>query len=332
MTDTDVSPQTDEARPLFGFAFREGWAEPLYDFAAIERAVETASFVWVHLDLGADASQQWLRQLPYPRDVLDAVSEPVQRGRLFAFDAVVYGHLRDLRVVKDDKHLRPGSLCILLTAKLVVSGRRIPLRAVEVLRQRIEAGAVTPSGPYALLAGFFNVLNEVTEDLIERATRRLSEIGAALLKRSGGQFRDELLEMRRDAIRLSRDMSYKRVAMRELLQDKPPMASNQELRHFRREVERYAAIVEDAHEMADHCQFLLDELRAQVAERTNRNLYVLTLFSVVFLPAGLIVGLWGMNVGNMPFSTDPYGFWEVVALIGIILASLLGVLRVLRFF
>jgi CorA-like Mg2+ transporter protein len=78
---------------------------------------------------------------------------------------------------------------------------------------------------------------------------------------------------------------------------------------------RYAALVEDAQEYAEHCQFLLEELRAQLEEETNRNLHVLTMLSVIFLPATLIAGIWGMNVGGIPFSGSPNGFWVVGGLI-----------------
>ena len=57
--------------------------------------------------------------------------------------------------------------------------------------------------------------------------------------------------------------------------------------------------------MQSNCQFLLEELRAQVEEETNRNLYILTMFSLIFLPATLIASIWGMNVGGIPFSGSP---------------------------
>jgi hypothetical protein len=84
---------------------------------------------------------------------------------------------------------------------------------------------------------------------------------------------------------------------------------------FNRQIHRYAALVEDAQDYAEHCQFLLEELRAQVEEQTNRNIYILTTFSAIFLPATLIAGIWGMNVGGIPFSGSPNGFWVVGGLL-----------------
>jgi zinc transporter len=80
-----------------------------------------------------------------------------------------------------------------------------------------------------------------------------------------------------------------------------------------------------------HCQFLLEELRAQVEEEINRNLYIPTMFSVIFLPAALIASIWGMNVGGIPFSDSPNGFWVVGGLIAVVFASVAIVLFRFKF-
>ena len=90
-------------------------------------------------------------------------------------------------------------------------------------------------------------------------------------------------------------------------------------------------MIEDAQENAEHCQHLLEEMRAQVEEQTNRNLYILTMFSVIFLPATLIAGIWGMNVGGIPFSGNPNGFWVVGGLIAAVFALVAIVLFRFRF-
>jgi zinc transporter len=77
---------------------------------------------------------------------------------------------------------------------------------------------------------------------------------------------------------------------------------------------------------------LLEEPRAQVEEETNRNLYILTTFSVIFLPATLIASIWGMNVGGTPFSSRPNGFWVIAGLIAAVFALVAVVLSRFKFF
>jgi zinc transporter len=127
-------------------------------------------------------------------------------------------------------------------------------------------------------------------------------------------------------------MAYKRTAMLELAREHPALIPADEFDRLNSQIHRYAALVEDAQEFAEHCQFLLEELRAQVEEGTNRNLYILTTFSAILLPATLIASIWGMNVTGIPFSGSPNGFWAVGGLITAIFALAAFVLYRLRFF
>jgi len=50
------------------------------------------------------------------------------------------------------------------------------------------------------------------------------------------------------------------------------------------------------------------------------------MFSVIFLPATLIASIWGMNVGGIPFSGNPNGFWVIAGLIAAVFAAVALVL------
>ena len=312
--------------PLFALAFRSGLAQLLHDLAEVDIEADRADFVWVHLDLGDADSQAWLKRRPWPLDVVQMVAAPIQRGRLFIAPDMIYGHLRDFRDASNAVTLEAGSLSVVASRKLLVTGRRIPLRSVQELRRRVEARTILPESPFGLITEFFRALNDIGESLLQRATERLSAMESKVLKRDIAGSRDEIVEMRRESIRLARDMAYKRTAMLELAREHPTLLSADEFDRFDHQIHRYAALVEDAQEYAEHCQFLLEELRAQVEEETNRNLYILTIFSVIFLPATLIASIWGMNVGGIPFSGSPNGFWAVAGLIAAAFTSIALVL------
>ena len=320
-----------DGRPLFAFEFHSGLGHALCEFAEADAAGDNVDFVWVHLDLSDATAQAWLRQQPWPADVIEMVAAPIQRGRLFITPEMVYGHLRDFRDEPDAVTLQAGSLCLVASRSLLVTGRRIPLRSVNELRSRIEARTIRPESPFGLITEFFRSLNDIGDGLLQKATERLSELESKVLRRNIAGSREEILEMRREAVQVARDMAYKRTAMLELARERPVLLSIDEFDRFNRQIHRYAALVEDAEEYAEHCQFLLEELRAQVEEETNRNLYILTMFSVIFLPATLIASIWGMNVGGIPFSGNPNGFWVVAGLIAVIFALVAIVLFRFRF-
>jgi zinc transporter len=332
MSSTTIEvPSLSNGCPLFAFAFRGGVGQALHDFADADAAAGDANFVWVHLDLRDAAAQAWLRRRPWPPEIVEMVAAPIQRGRLFNTPDLVYGHLRDFRDEPGAGTLQAGSLCVVASRTLLVTGRRIPLLSAKELRRRVEARTALPASPFGLITEFFKALNDIGEGLLREASERLMAMGSKVLKRNGTEHREDLVEMRRESILVARDMAYKRTAMLELARQRPALYPADEFDRFNRQIHRYAALVEDAQDYAEHCQFLLEELRAQVEEETNRNLYVLTMFSVIFLPATLVAGIWGMNVGGIPFSGSPNGFWVVGGLIAAVFALVAIVLFRFRF-
>jgi magnesium transporter len=68
-----------------------------------------------------------------------------------------------------------------------------------------------------------------------------------------------------------------------------------------------------------------------ISHRFNDILRVLTVFSIVFLPATLIASIWGMNVG-IPGGGDPATsshtvFWIILAAMVVMLAGMLAFFR-----
>jgi zinc transporter len=320
-----------DGRPLFAFAFRSGLWQTLRDLAEADVAAGGADYIWVHLDLRDAEAQAWLSHRPWPPDVIEMATAPIQRGRLFITPDLLYGHLRDFRDEPDAPTLQAGSLCVVASKTLLVTGRRIPLLSIEEVRRRVEARTAQPATPFGVITEFFKALNDIGEGLLQEASEHLNAIGSKVLKRHGAGRREDLLEMRRSSIQVARDMAYKRTAMLELARDRPALFPADEFDRFNRQIHRYAALVEDAQDYAEDCQSLLEELRAQVEEETNRNIYILTMFSAMLLPASLITGIWGMSVGGIPFS-GPNGFWVVSGLIAVVSAAVAIALFRLRFF
>jgi zinc transporter len=69
----------------------------------------------------------------------------------------------------------------------------------------------------------------------------------------------------------------------------------------------------DSEQLQARARLLQDELMAKLTAQSNRLLYILSVMTAVLLPATLISGLFGMNVGGLPFVGENAGFWIVTA-------------------
>jgi len=67
--------------------------------------------------------------------------------------------------------------------------------------------------------------------------------------------------------------------------------------------------------LRDRAHLLQEEVAIKTAEQTHRNLHVLAVVTTILLPATLITGIFGMNVGGLPLAQDTSGFlWTMVIL------------------
>ncbi len=79
-------------------------------------------------------------------------------------------------------------------------------------------------------------------------------------------------------------------------------------------------MIEDYGEIIEGLSKTFDSLQTN---RINAIMRVLTLISSILLPLTFITGLYGMNINNMPFITNPYTFWILTGAMGVIVIIML---------
>jgi len=60
----------------------------------------------------------------------------------------------------------------------------------------------------------------------------------------------------------------------------------------------------------------MDIYMTSVSNRVNLEVRALTVVAMLFMPATLIAGIFGMNFHDMPWLAEPNGFWWAMAIMG----------------
>ena len=66
--------------------------------------------------------------------------------------------------------------------------------------------------------------------------------------------------------------------------------------------------IEDLDATRERAQIIKDELASIIADKLNRNMYVLSVIAAIFLPLGFLTGLLGINVGGIPGAENTSAF------------------------
>lgn len=289
-----------------------------------------AAPAWLHLDLVDARARAFIQSLSVlPDAARAALVEAEEATRIEAAEGGLLGCLPDTHYDADQPDHPPiGMLHFALLPGLLVTARRHPLRGVHGAAQALSAS--TPAE--ALAAALRASLGEFAH-LIAGLARRVAQIEDQLLRPGAEPPRDALAATRREALRLARTLDPLAEQLDELTEeDEPPPWLPALAAPLLREARRARAASRAIAAIQDRGRIAQDQAAALAAEETNRRLLVLSVISAAMLPASLVAGIFGMNVGGIPgvpAETAEMG-WGFAMAMGCIVASVVGVLAALR--
>ena len=201
--------------------------------------------------------------------------------------------------------------------------------AVNDLREELDAG----TGPRN--AGEF--LSRIAGGLIDRMgpiigdiEDRVDHLEDEVLTAHSAALRNELAEVRRDAIALRRHLAPQRDMMARLPMEQGGGLEPEHRAQLREIAERTMRYVEDLDAVRERATVVQDELNNRISDQMNRTMYVLTVVAAVLLPPSLLTGLLGINVGGMPGVDSPLAFGLVALSLFVLAAVEIVVLRKLK--
>lgn len=263
-------------------------------------------FRWLHLNLAAHGTRAWIEQAaflpPAARELLLS-SDAHQRALVddgisgAAVCCILHDFERDFDV-RDTA--RVGALHIAITHGLVITARRHPLGSADILRSRISDGARVNGAASAL-----DLLVGALAQNIDMVIRDLSaEMQAAEDAFLEGHHHPptsrQLLHIRRRLAQIHRMLDGAQRVFRRLEQDDDLPEGLQST--VEKLSQRLQGLDADALAVQSQLRLLRDELDMQSDQRTNQNLYLLSVMTALMLPATLVTGLFGMNTGGLPFT------------------------------
>src|SRR5262245_10875848 len=304
-------PPNPLAGLVFAYRFLEDGSSEQLDVEKPPAA--DGGWLWLHFNLADMRACQFLAttpQLPEPARALLVTADEHQQ--LQGGDACLYGVLADLVCGLSGATEEIGFLHFALTEKIFISSRRHQLNAIEATRKALRLGAKvqTPAVLLELIAGqMIASLDHFADGLADQLDHAEERILADALNVD----RKVVGSVRRTTVRVHRQL----VTLRALIQrfeHEIEESENPSLNlRTRKLIQRLDWLDTEIVELRDRSRLLQEEIMLKSSEQTNRSLHVLAIVTTVFLPASLVAGIFGMNVGGLPLVTDHSGFlWAMV--------------------
>lgn len=299
----------------------------------IARLVDAADLAWVHMRAESQDTRDWIEtNLSYlDRPAIDALLAEETRPRI---SEIGQGALIILRGVNHNEGADPEdmvSIRLWVDANRIISVSKRGLKSVEDLRNRILAGH-GPDRAGVFVCALIDRLNTRIESFRHRLDEGTDQLEQLVIETPLQEQRRPIMERRLQTIIFRRYITPQRDEVGHLLQATLSWLTPEDLRHLHESHNNLKRIVEDLDTIRERLQILKDELASIMGDRLNKNMYILSVFTALFLPLGFLTGLFGINLGGMPGAGSSAAFWVFLAALALI-ASLQAILfRLMRWF
>jgi len=287
----------------------------------LDAAVRDGGWIWLDLtNPGEQEIRDLGRQFGFDplsiQDVLDVTLLPKMDEHGTYMFVVLHGISTDeagrLTTEEIDFFIRPD---------LLITAHRSPNAAVDWVAENLtKSDQLTIGGPPGIAAAIAEASSRRYLPLLDALDERIETMEEDAIA-GDPRILGDSQALRRDVILLRRTLGPQREVVRALSRSPSPLFNDETRRSFADVYDHYFRLVESLDAARALLAGVMETYRGAVAERTNEVMKVLTVFSAVLLPLGLIAGLWGMNFADVPGSGWRWGF---VGLLGMMTAIAVG--------
>ncbi len=304
-----------------GSAEPVGWPE----LGRIEAQDE--GFLWLHLNRQAAETRRWLSEdSGLPSIVCDFLLSAATRPRCTPLGD---GFVLNLRGV----NLNPGaheedmvSLRMWIQPGLIISTRLRHIQAIQDLREEISAGR-PPQDVGEFVYRVCHRLLKRTEPVVASLDDQTDRLEELILAGKSDRVRGNLTNLREKTVKLRRYLHPQREALNFLAETEINWLDDGRRELLFEIANASIRLVESLDQIRERAVIIHDELVRSLSRKSSQALYMVSLVAGVFLPLDFVTGLLGMNLGFIPWTSEPWAFTAVCAFLGAIVAFELWLFR-----
>lgn len=250
--------------------------------------------------------------------VIEDILNTEQRPKIDEFDDYLFLETRNFYYDKTTMQATSEQISIALGHSFLITFQERSTGAFEPIRERLRASTsqMRKLGVdylcYAVLDSvvdrYFNVLEDVNE-----ASENLED--RLLAKPSNGELHT-IHQLKHVSIELRRAVWPLREVINSLSRNEKDFFQPATIPYLRDVYDHTVSFIESLESIRDTLSGMMDIYMASVSQRVNLELRALTVVAMLFMPATLIAGIFGMNFNKMPWINHENGFWWALAIMG----------------
>jgi magnesium transporter len=252
--------------------------------------------------------------------VIEDILNTEQRPKIDEFDDYIFLETRNFYYDKADMQASSEQISLVLGRDFLLTFQERATGAFEPIRERLRASKaqIRTLGvdylTYAVLDSvvdrYFGVLDDVNDASEELEDRLLSKPNNSEL--------NTIHQLKHISIELRRAVWPLREVINNLTRNEKGFFQPATIPYLRDVYDHTVSFIESLESIRDTLSSMMDIYMASVSQRVNLELRALTVVAMLFMPATLIAGIFGMNFIHMPWIEEHNGFWWALGIMATI--------------
>lgn len=288
------------------------------------------SIVWVDIAGSPDAAETALlrERFSIPKLAIQDAQRDRHPPKLEIFDGFLFIMLRDLITAYEDSEPEVGDLALFVGSDFLLSRHRGDIPSIDSIFAACAEDASRFAGGTSHLAYLVSrkLVDAYTPEVLA-LEEHLNDLEDQLYAAAGDEVIESLSRYNRALKRLRRHLVYQANVMQQLSRpgaELPLKLNRHEFTDLFENLDRLASLCQLNQELAVD---LLNTHLSLLSHRLNQVMRVLTIATVVFLPLGLLAGIYGMNFEFMPELSWHYGYFGVLGAMASVVVTLVVVFK-----
>ncbi|MFD2204161.1 zinc transporter ZntB [Kiloniella antarctica] len=300
---------------------------------AISQQLKDDALAWVHLDVNHPDTKEWLRKEISYLDpfIVDSLTAEETRPRITENEGGALIIFRGVNLNEDAAPEDMISIRFWIDSHRIISLQKRQLKSVYDIEAKIKAGK-GPKDAGQFISMLASRLIDHMEPVLSELDERVDNAEEMILENADTSIRESIINIRKQAIIFRRYMAPQRDAMGQLRMSDMDWLDNTDKRQIQESYNHIIRYVEDLDAIRERAQIIKDELANILADKLNKNMYVLSVIAAIFLPLGFLTGLLGINVGGIPGGDNVNAFWIFTGMLIVIVLAQITIFKKLKWF
>lgn len=255
--------------------------------------------------------------------VLEDILNTDQRPKTESYGEYLYIVLRDFEFRKAG-NLFSRQVSLILGKYFVLTFQEQITQCFEPVCERLRNGRlhIRQAGTDYLAYALIDVIVDQYFSIIEDIGTHCETLEEKLLRKPSPGLLQKIQTLKRESMELRRGVWPTREVINNLIRDDEGFFEPSTVLYLRDIYDHAVHVIESLEAVRDLLAGMLDIYLSTISNQLNKEVRALTVVTMMFMPATLISGIFGMNFDKMPLLKDEFGFWIAVGIMSLIAAGM----------